>query len=82
MAVWRPNATNSSARRSNWRKRTGNSATSFAFWQIAEAARPRIELRGTLDRQLAALGNVGELSEADVQRLDELVDAMNERQKQ
>ena len=49
--------------------------------QIAEAARPRLEHRSALDRQLAALGQLDEVSEADVQRLDRLLGAIGERQK-
>ncbi len=50
--------------------------------EIAQAARPRLEHRRTLDHQLEALGPVDEFREADVPRLDQLVGAIDERQKQ
>jgi len=50
--------------------------------EIAQAARPRLEHRRTLDHQLEALGPVGDFREADVQRLDQLAGAVEERQRQ
>lgn len=50
--------------------------------EIAQAVRPRLEKRRVLEDQLAALGPVDTLPEADVPRLDRLNEAIEKRQKQ
>ncbi len=50
--------------------------------EIGQAIRPRLEKRRLLEEQLAALGNVGALPEADVLRLDRINEAIAKRQRQ